>query len=112
MASLDLSSLVSESIGVAKTEAGAAWTKLQPFADHEFMQFARNAEFLSQLKIKGTISEEEFRARMNLQRLALNNTLLAIQGIGAVTAQNIVNAVLGLVKKAIFNTFNIVLPPV
>jgi len=103
----NIDEIVKDSVALARKEVGKAWKELRPYADHEFRQFSENAEFLAQLKKKKVISEEELASRLAIQKMALNNVLLAVKGIGAVTAQNVVNAVFKVVEKAIFGTMKI-----
>ena len=110
MATIDIKQIVSESITLAKEEVGRAWTKLKPFAEHEFTQFAEDAVFLATLKLKGAIDENELKGRIELQKLALSNVLLAIKGIGIITAQNIINGVLMIIGKAVKSALSVVLP--
>ena len=107
---LDFPQIVQDSIGAAKKELGTSFSKLKPFAEHEFTQFAENAAFLAKLKLEGTIGDDELKARLNIQRLALNNDLLAIEGIGILTAQNIVNDVLDIVTAAVKKAAQVILP--
>jgi len=110
MADIDFSKIVADAMSFTKQELGKTWNKLKPYAEHEFTQFAENAVFLAKLKLAGTIEDEELKARLNIQRIALNNVLLAIKGIGLVTAQNVVNGVLDIVTKSIKKTLQVVLP--
>jgi hypothetical protein len=110
MADINFSQIVSDSMDFAKKEVGKSWSKLKPYAEHEFTQFAENAVFLAKLKLAGTIEDDELKARLNIQRIALNNVLLALKGIGLVTAQNVVNGVLDIVTKSIKKTLQVVLP--
>lgn len=110
MATIDFIQIVDDSLALAKKEVGTAWKKLKPFAEHEFQQFAENAVFLAKLKLAGTIDDPELKARLEIQRIALNNVLLSIKGIGLVTAQNVVNGVLGILSGAISKTLSVVLP--
>lgn len=110
MADINFPQIVSDSLAFAKQEVGKSWNKLKPYAEHEFTQFAENAVFLAKLKLAGSIEEEELKVRLNIQRLALNNVLLAIKGIGLVLAQNVVNGVLDIVAKAIKATLKVALP--
>jgi hypothetical protein len=110
MASIDLKQILKESFSVSKGILKDSWNKLEPYAEHEFRQFAENAEFLATLKLMGEIGEEELKARMEIQRLSLKNVLLTLEGIGLVTAQNVVNAVFAIVQKAIEGALNIALP--
>jgi len=107
---LDYKKILSDSIALAKNEAGSSFNKLKPFAEHQFQQFAEDALFLANLKLKKTIDDEELKSRIQLQKLALQNVLLAIKGIGLVTAQNIVNGVLAIVATAVKGAIKVALP--
>jgi hypothetical protein len=110
MAGLDFKKILSDCIALAKQEVGKNWKKLKPYADHEFQQFAENAEFLAQLRLMGVIDDDELKSRLRFQQTALNNVLLTIEGIGLKTAENVVNGVIGIVSVAIKTALNIVLP--
>ena len=97
MADINFKQILDDSIAFSKGELGATFKKLKPFAEHEFTQFAENTAFLAKLKFLGTIDDDEFKSRLLLQRLAFSNVLLAIKGIGIVTAQNLVNGILAIV---------------
>jgi hypothetical protein len=110
MADINFKQIIDDSIAFSKGELGSTFKKLKPFAEHEFRQFAENAAFLAKLKLQGTIDNEELKSRLQLQKLALSNVLLAIKGIGIVTAQNLVNGVLAIIGKAIKSAINVSLP--
>lgn len=110
MAEINFEKILNDTIAFAKGELGATFKKLKPFAEHEFTQFAENAAFLAKLKLKGVIEDDELKSRLELQKLALSNVLLAIKGIGLVTAQNVVNGVLGIVAKALKGAIGVSLP--
>lgn len=110
MAEINLKQILDDSIVFAKTELGGTYKKLKPFAEHEFTQFAENAVFLAKLKLDGVIEDDELKSRLALQKLAFNNVLLTIKGIGLVGAQNLVNGILGIVSKAILGALKISLP--
>ena len=110
MPDIDFKQILRDSLAFTRQELGTAFKKVKPFAEHEFTQFAENALFLAKLKLDGTIDDEELKSRLMLQKLAVANVFLAIKGIGLVTAQNIVNGVLGIISKAIKNVLKIALP--
>jgi len=110
MAAINFKQILDESIVFARTELGGTFKKLKPFAEHEFTQFAENAAFLAKLKLDGIIEGDELKSRLELQKLALNNVLLTIKGIGLVSAQNLVNGILAIVSKAIMGALKISLP--
>ncbi len=107
---IDFKKIAADSITLAKTEVGNAWKKLKPYAEHEFTQFAENTVFLAKLRIEGTIDDDELRTRLSIQKLALTNVLLAIKGIGLVTAQSVVNGVIDIVSGAVKNALQLILP--
>ena len=110
MADINFKQILDDSIVFAKAELGGTFKKLKPFAEHEFTQFAENAAFLAKLKLDGIIENDELKSRLALQKLAFNNVLLTIKGIGLVSAQNLVNGILGIVSKAILSSLKISLP--
>jgi hypothetical protein len=104
---INLEEIVKDSIALAKKEVGKAWKELKPYAEHEFRQFSENAEFLARLRKIKTISDEELASRMAIQKVALTNVLLAVKGIGIVSAQNVVNGVFALLEKALFGAIKV-----
>jgi hypothetical protein len=110
MAVLNFQQVLDDSLALAKKELGSTYKKLKPYAEHEFKQFAENLAFLAGLKLKGTISQEELKLRLQLQKQALANVLLAIKGIGIVAAEKIINGVLGIIAKAIKGSLKVSLP--
>lgn len=109
MSNLDYNQILSDCMGVAKTELGKKWKSVKPYAEHEFKQFAENAEFLAKLKLANEISDEELKTRLHIQRIALNTVLIAIEGVSLVAAQNVINAVTGVVFSAITTSLNVAL---
>lgn len=110
METIDYKQVVADCLTAAKTELGKSWKSFKPYAKHEFLQFVENAEFLAKLTLDGTIDQEELKARLEIQRLALKNVLLTMKGIGLVAAQDTVNAVLKIVGKAVSKVMEVVLP--
>lgn len=110
MPDLDITAVLKDSINFSKKELGNSYKLLKPYAEHEFRQFAENAAFLATLRLNGTIEDEELAARLKLQKIALSNVLLAIKGIGIVTAEKLVNGVLSIVGKAVKTAIGIPLP--
>ena len=109
-ATIDFKQILDDALALAKKELGSTYKKLKPYAEHEFTQFAENTAFLAGLKLKGMITQEELRLRLKLQKQALSNVLLAIQGIGLVVAERIINGVLGIIAKAVKSTLKLALP--
>jgi hypothetical protein len=98
---LDIQQILTDSLTASKEIAGNAWKDVKPFAEHESRQFAEDVEFLVQLKANGVIDDEEFKGRLSFLKLGFTNVFLAIKGIGILQAQNIVNAVIGIVSQSL-----------
>ncbi len=110
MASINIQEIVVEITGSAQGILESKWHSFKPYAEHEFRQFTENAEFLANLRINNEINDAELKARLELQKLALKNVLLAIEGIGLIAAQEVINAAINILAKAIKTVLNISLP--
>lgn len=110
MALLNFKEIISESMTVTKGIAGKAWRNLEPYAENEFLLFTQNAEYLATLKLSGQLTDEELKERLEIQRLALKNVLLAVEGMSLAVAQNIVNAVARIVFGSLSKALDIILP--
>jgi len=107
---IDYKQILKESYEASKVIVGKSWKRVKPYAEVEFKKFAESAVFLAKLKLAGEISEEELKQRIIIQRTSLSNVLLTIEGMALSTAQNVVNAVLGIVAKGVFTALKVVLP--
>jgi hypothetical protein len=65
---------------------------------------------LAQLRITNQITQEELEARLSFQKLAFQNVLITLQGLGLIAAQNIVNGVIGILRTAIEKAIGFKLP--
>lgn len=110
MTDIDIQQIIKDCTAAVKSILGKSWKQYKPYAEHEFQKFSESAEFLAKLKLAGNIGEEELKLRLQMQELAFRNVLLAIQGIGIVTVQNVLNAVLGIVYKAVNALLGSVIP--
>ncbi|OOQ58794.1 hypothetical protein [Mucilaginibacter pedocola] len=98
---LDFDQILKDCIAAAKKELGAGWNDAAPFAEQKFKQYLEDMADLNKLRADGTIDEDEFKYRADLHKSSMQSVLLAVKGIGLIAAQNIINAVLGIVGKAI-----------
>jgi hypothetical protein len=107
---IDYSKLVTDCLSVFKKNAKKAYKNAKPYAEHEFRQLAEDALFLATLRANGEIDEEEFIHRLEMQKLAASNVLLAVESIGLVAAQNTINGVMAIISKAIETAIGVALP--
>ncbi len=101
MEEIDFKQLIEECIEVTKGHLGKSWKAFKPYAEHELKKFAESAEFLAKLRAKGKITDDELQERLEFQKQAFKSVLLTIEGIGLITAQNVTNAILDIVGKAV-----------
>jgi len=110
MPAIDLQQILNDSIEAVKPILGKSWKSFKPYAEHEFKKFAESAAFLAELRLTNKIDDDELKERLEIQRIALKNVMLAVEGIGLVTAQNAINAVIEIVKKAAKAALSVALP--
>jgi hypothetical protein len=108
--SIDYTKLITDSLSVFKKNAKSAYKNAKPYAEHEFRQLAEDAVFLAQLRADGEIDDDELKHRLEMQKLAAANVLLAVESIGLVAAQNTINGVMTLISKAIETAIGVALP--
>lgn len=110
MEKLNLDKILAGAISLAKSETGKAWRKVEPYAEHEFRQFAESVEFITKLFLAGKIPEEDYKARLQFQKMALSTVLTTIEGIGIIAAQNVVNGIMDILRSALQASFGLALP--
>jgi len=71
------------------------------FAEMESAKMAQTLVSIEQLFAQGTINEDQAKALLDMQKNAAQAVLLAVEGIGILTAQRAVNAALGAVATVV-----------
>lgn len=110
MPTINFDEIVTDSLTEIKAIFGSAFKKAKPFAEHAIQQFAEDAAFLAKLRLASKIDDAELKERLKMQELAAKNVFLTIKGIGLIAAQDAINAVIGIVFKALKSSLNIALP--
>lgn len=98
---LDTSALVKEMLAAAKENLGKLWKQVKPFVENETLGMVNKLLMIEKLKLQGKITEEEALLHVEIQKSAFRTVLLSIKGLGLITAENIINAALGAVAKAV-----------
>jgi hypothetical protein len=98
---LDVSSLLNTMLTQAKAGMTTGWNTVQPFAKTQFTAIAQQiVDIESQLK-DGSVTKDAAALLLDMQKNASRAALMTIQGIGLITAQNILNGALGAVATAV-----------
>ena len=94
----DILELMSEA---SKKILKSNWKKVRPMAELQLKSIIHNLELIAELKIKGKISEEQAKLHLTIQKESIRTILLSFEGIGIVTAEQIINTALSSVKTIV-----------
>jgi hypothetical protein len=76
----------------------AHWTEVRIYAEGEALKMAETLVTVASLRQNNLINDDRAIALIDMQRHSAQAVLLTVEGIGLVTAQHAVNALLGAVK--------------
>ncbi|HXB93627.1 MAG TPA: hypothetical protein VNU70_00670 [Puia sp.] len=99
--SLDFNNLFSQMLTAAKTSFNKKWPKIKDLATSSVKTLAQNVVDIEQMRIAGTITEEQARLKLDLQKNAFKTVLLTEEGIGLLVVESALNAMLGIIKDTV-----------
>ncbi len=95
---LDVNQLTSQMLGAATPILKAAAPEAESFAKTEFTKVAITMASVAEQLAAGQMDKQQAALLLDMQRTATRNVLLTVQGMGLLTAANVVNAALAAVK--------------
>lgn len=98
---LDITTLLKDMLNAAKPILKNYWKEAKPYAEKESQNFVNNLAMIEKLKLTGQITKEEADIHIQIQKNSFRTVLVAIKGIGIITAENAINAALGAISKAV-----------
>ncbi len=98
---LNLDQLLPQMLKAAEGVFAAKWPDVRNYAEGEFKKIGVDILNIEQMKLNGTITEEQAGLLLDIQKNASRAVLLSIEGIGLIMAQNAINAALGVVRDAV-----------
>lgn len=101
MPSINTTTLLNDMGAAALAVVGARWGSMEDFARDELSKIAATARQIELDKANGRITEDEARTLLEMRENALRTVWLGMQGMAEATLQDVVNAVMGVVKGAI-----------
>ena len=101
---INISEVFKTMIGAAKGVLEDHWKEIKPFAEQEFKSYTRNIYLIGKLKIKGSITKQQAKYYMQIQKSSLRTVLLTIEGLGIVAVENAINAAINSVKDIVNKT--------
>jgi hypothetical protein len=98
---LDVKKIAFDMLEAMKVAVGDNIEEVRKLADDELEDFAKRTANLAERVAEGKITPDQARAILKIRKNAVETVLLAITGIGIVSAQDAINAAIGVLKKAI-----------
>jgi hypothetical protein len=100
-AALSVTPLVERMVAAARSSLGRDWSKVRAFAEPQLDNLARSLVNIGELTVQGAISAEEAAALLEVHKHTTRTVLLAVKGIGLLTAESALNAALGAVRDTV-----------
>ncbi|MFI5152558.1 MAG: hypothetical protein ACHQET_04445 [Chitinophagales bacterium] len=101
MASLDMNELLKDMLKAVKKSLEAKWPQVRDLATSEFRKFAQNIEDIKEMKSKGTITLEQARLQLDIQKNSIKTVLLTEEGLGLLAVEAAINAAIDVAKGAV-----------
>jgi len=98
---LNTNELLEQMTKALKDNLSEHWPAIRDLATSEVKKLAQNMADIEAMKIAGTISEEQARLQLNIQKNSLKTVLLTEKGLGLLAVEAAINAALGVVSAAV-----------
>ena len=101
MNTLDFSALLKQMLDAAKNTLANKWPVVKDLATSSFKTLAHSLIDIEEMKIDGTITEEQARLLLDMHKNTAKIVLLSVEVVGIVAAEEAINAALDSVKTAV-----------
>ena len=101
MASIDLAQVAKDVLGAMTVAIKGASPEVAALARAESAKIAASIAQIGELRAAGIIDDEEMALHLDIQRNASRAVLMAVKGIGIVTAERAVNAAISVAVAAV-----------
>jgi hypothetical protein len=101
MATLDANELLAEMLKAVKKSLEDKWPQVRDLATSEFRKFAQNIEDIKGMKSNGTITIEQARLQLDIQKNSIKTVLLTEEGLGLLAVEAAINAAIDVIKEAV-----------
>ncbi len=98
---IDISKLAEDMLNAAKGVLTKQWPEIKDYAETEMKKIAESIAAIERMKLAEKITEEKARLHLDIQKNASRAVLLAVEGVGIVTAEQAINAALGVVRDTV-----------
>lgn len=98
---LNAGDLAGSMFGAMKPVLDRYWSDVKDYAETEAEKMAATIAKITELRLAGTINDQQAAALLEMQKHSFQAVLLAVEGIGLIAAQSAINAALGAVKDVV-----------
>jgi len=96
----DGKAMLSDMIEATRKIFNENWNDVGPFVEMESQHVLDSLSTIARLKQEGSISEEQARLQLVIQRDCFLSLLLTVKGIRRIQAENAVNAALAVIRSS------------
>ncbi len=101
MNKLDFSALLKQMLDAAKNTLASKWPSVKDLATSSFKTLAHSLIDIEEMKLAGTITEEQARLLLDMHKNTVKIVLLSEEIIGIVAAEEAINAALDSIKTTV-----------
>jgi 23S rRNA pseudoU1915 N3-methylase RlmH len=98
---IELTEILTSMLNIAKANLKKYWAEAGPYAEMEFKKIALSIVTIEKMKLEGTITEEQARLHLDIQKNSARAVLLTIEGLGIIAVERTINAALAAVKEVV-----------
>jgi hypothetical protein len=109
MATLDVNRLLEEMLAAAKTSFADQWPTAKDLAISSLKKLAVSFVEIEKMKLNGTITDEQVRLLLSMDKNTFRIVLLSIEGLGLLAVENALNAALNIVRDTVNTAVGFVL---
>lgn len=107
--SLKVTELGKDMLGAFMTVLKGKAPEIKQYAETESKKLAQTFLMIEKLHLSGTITDEEAKLHLDIQKNATRSVLLSLQGLGLLAVEQAINAALNVVKVAVNKAIGIAL---
>jgi hypothetical protein len=101
MADIDMDELLNKMLDAVKKSLEKKWPQVRDLATSEFKKFAQNIEDIKAMKKKRSITKEQARLQLDIQKNSIKTVLLTEEGLGLLAVEAAINAALDAVRVVV-----------
>ena len=88
-------------LSVARDVFRQRWPYVKDYAETEFRKIGESISMVEKMKLAGTITEEEARLHLQIQKNAARMVLLTLEGLGLIMVEEAINAAMNAIRDTV-----------